>query len=104
MRDAFAEMPELVARAEALMAGCHMTLPSPPEGRLHNNPHTYTASEDEDEALVRALCAEGLAYRYPDHDPAVLDRMEHEIGLIRQQGYLAYFLINWDITLSLIHI
>ena len=24
--------------------------------------------------------------------------MEHEIGLIRQQGYLAYFLINWDIT------
>ena len=98
LRDAFAEMPELVARAEALMAGCHMTLPSPPEGRLHNNPHTYTASEDEDEALVRALCAEGLAYRYPDHDPAVLDRMEHEIGLIRQQGYLAYFLINWDIT------
>ena len=98
LRDAFAEMPELVARAEALMAGCHMTLPSPPEGRLHNNPHTYTESEDEDEALVRALCAEGLAYRYPDHDPAVLDRMEHEIGLIRQQGYLAYFLINWDIT------
>ena len=93
LRDAFAEMPELVARAEALLAGCHMTLPSPPEGRLHNNPHTYTGSEDEDEALVRALCAEGLAYRYPDHDPTVLERMEHEIALIRQQGYLAYFLI-----------
>ena len=91
-------MPDLMARAEDLLAGCSMTLPEPPEGRLHNNPHTYTESEDEDEALVRALCAEGLAYRYPDHDDAVLDRMEHEIGLIRKQGFLAYFLINWDIT------
>ena len=98
LREAYAEMPELMARAEELLAGCSMALPEPPEGRLHNNPHTYTESEDEDEALVRALCAEGLAYRYPDHDDAVLERMEHEIGLIRKQGFLAYFLINWDIT------
>ena len=98
LRDAYAEMPQLVERAEQLLAGCSMVLPEPPNGRLHNNPHTYTESEDEDEALVRALCAEGLAYRYPDHDDAVLERMEHEIGLIRKQGFLAYFLINWDIT------
>jgi len=94
LRQAYAEMPELVARAETLLEGCSMDLPEPPEGRLHNNPHTYTGSEDEDEALVRALCAEGLAYRYPDHDDTVLERMEHEIGLIRKQGFLAYFLIN----------
>jgi DNA polymerase-3 subunit alpha len=98
LRAAYVEMPELVARAENLLAGCSMELPEPPEGRLHNNPHTYTGSEDEDEALVRALCAEGLAYRYPNHDDAVLERMEHEIGLIRKQGFLAYFLVNWDIT------
>ena len=98
LRSAYAEMPELVARAEDLLAGCSMDRPEPPAGRLHNNPHTYTESEDEDEALVRALCAEGLAYRYPDHDDKVLERMEHEIGLIRKQGFLAYFLINWDIT------
>ena len=98
LREAYDEMPELVERAERLLAGCSMALPDPPDGRLHNNPHTYTESEDEDEALVRALCAEGLAYRYPDHDDAVLERMEHEIGLIRKQGFLAYFLINWDIT------
>jgi len=98
LQDAYAEMPELMARAEDLLAGCTMVLPEPPEGRMHNNPHTYTESEDGDEALVRALCAEGLAYRYPDHDDAVLERMEHEIGLIRKQGFLAYFLINWDIT------
>ena len=52
LRDAYAEMPDLMARAEDLLAGCSMTLPEPPEGRLHNNPHTYTESEDEDEEWV----------------------------------------------------
>lgn len=98
LQKAYAEMPELLTRSEEVLAKCTMTLPKPPGGRLHNNPHTYTGSEDEDEVLLRALCAEGLAYRYPDHDDAVLDRMEHEIDLIRKQGFLAYFLINWDIT------
>ena len=37
LRDAYAEMPDLMARAEELLAGCAMTLPKPPEGRLHNN-------------------------------------------------------------------
>ena len=93
LQKAYAGMPELLTRSEEVLAKCTMTLPKPPGGRLHNNPHTYTGSEDEDEVLLRALCAEGLAYRYPDHDDAVLDRMEHEIDLIRKQGFLAYFLI-----------
>ena len=32
LRSAYAEMPELVARAEDLLAGCSMVLPEPPEG------------------------------------------------------------------------
>lgn len=98
LQEAFAERPELVARSEALLSACSITLPQPEEGRLHNNQHTYTKSEDADERLIRTLCAEGLAYRYPDHDEAVVTRMEKELEVIRQQGYLAYFLINWDIT------
>ena len=95
---AFAENPDWVRRAEALLDRCRIALPDPPAGRSHNNQHTYTGSEDEDERLIRSLCAEGLAYRYPDHEEHVLDRMEMELKVIRQQGYLAYFLINWDIT------
>lgn len=98
LRSQFAERPEWVQRSEALLERCHLVWPQPPEGRLHNNQHTYTGSEDEDERLIRALCAEGLAYRYPDHSDVVLARMERELNIIRQQGYLAYFLINWDIT------
>ena len=95
---AFTEHPHWVERAEALLNACEIALPDPPDGRSHNNQHTYTESEDEDEQLIRALCAEGLAYRYPDHEEHVIERMEMELAVIRQQGYLAYFLINWDIT------
>ena len=95
---AFAEHAHWVERSEALLNACEIALPDPPDGRSHNNQHTYTESEDEDEQLIRALCAEGLAYRYPDHEEHVIERMEMELAVIRQQGYLAYFLINWDIT------
>lgn len=94
----YAENPEWVKRSEQLLAQCNIDLPVPKKGRSHNNQHTYTASEEEDERLIRALCAEGLAYRYPDHEESVIERMEMELAIIRQQGYLAYFLINWDIT------
>ena len=94
----FAEFPEWVERSEALLNVCSAALPVPEHGRFHNNQHTYTESEDSDEQLIRVLCAEGLAYRYPDHEESVLERMEMELRVIRQQGYLSYFLINWDIT------
>jgi DNA polymerase-3 subunit alpha len=94
----FAEFPEWVERSEALLNACSAALPIPEHGRFHNNQHTYTESEDSDEQLIRVLCAEGLAYRYPDHEEFVLERMEMELRIIRQQGYLSYFLINWDIT------
>ena len=95
---AFCEHPEWVDRSQRLLNACSIELPHAPKGRFHNNQHTYTESEEDDEALIRSLCAEGLAYRYPDHEEHVLERMEHELTIIRQQGYLAYFLINWDIT------
>jgi DNA polymerase-3 subunit alpha len=93
-------------RGEEIMGKCGMVWPTPPEGQIHHNQHTYTGSEAEDERLVRQLCEAGIAYRYPaDRSPAqgsmlqqVRERMEHELQVIQQQRFLSYFLINWDIT------
>ncbi len=99
IRAAFAERPEWVERADALLAGCQIARPRPEPGRRHNNPHTYTGEVEEDRALIRSLCAEGLAYRYPaGHGEAVEVRLAHELEVIESQGFLAYFLINWDIV------
>ena len=99
LRAAFAERPEWIARSERLLAGCSIALPRPIDGRKHNNPHTYTTTNEDDRRLIRTLCAEGLAYRYPDgHGAEVEARLAHELDVIESQGFLAYFLINWDIV------
>ena len=42
------------------------------------------------------LCFEGLARRYPDDDGTLEKRLEYELSVIREMGYVDYFLIVWD--------
>ena len=49
-----------------------------------------------DEAYLRALCEDGFRQRYPSSTPEQRARLEHEIEVICQMGYAAYFLIVWD--------
>ena len=99
---AYAEFPWLTDRAAALLDACHIDfdgdLGDQEDGATHRNLRTFTGSIVEDEQLLRDLCAEGLAYRYPDPDEAILERMEYEIEVLREKEFLAYFLVNWDIT------
>jgi DNA polymerase-3 subunit alpha len=49
------------------------------------------------EAYLRELCEAGLRDRYGDEpSPAVIERLEHEIGIICRMGFASYFLIVWD--------
>ncbi len=45
---------------------------------------------------LKQLCLTGIAERYAEPSPAVFARLEHELGVISQMGYAAYFLIVWD--------
>jgi DNA polymerase III subunit alpha len=49
------------------------------------------------EAYLRELCRAGLGERYGDGpSPAVLERLDHELGIICRMGFASYFLIVWD--------
>ncbi len=49
------------------------------------------------QSYLRKLCEEGLAKRYGEHtEQSLLDRMEYELSVIRNMGYVDYFLIVWD--------
>ncbi len=45
---------------------------------------------------LNRLCQEGMARRYPDGNGALQDRLAYELGVIRDMGYVDYFLIVWD--------
>jgi DNA polymerase-3 subunit alpha len=47
-------------------------------------------------AYLRKLTADGLAKKLPQADDSVRERLEYELGVIEQMGFVDYFLIVWD--------
>lgn len=45
---------------------------------------------------LNKLCMEGLRERYPEDDGALVEKLNYELGVIRNMGYVDYFLIVWD--------
>lgn len=54
-------------------------------------PEGYTSWE-----YLNKLCHDGLAKRYDPVDDKLRERLDYELGTIRQMGYVDYFLIVWD--------
>lgn len=92
----YEEFPEIIENTKRLLSSCsiHFEFGSehPPK-----NKKTFTASEDEDYQLIKQLCREGLAYRYPNPDEKIFERIQKELDIIKQKRFVSYFLINWDI-------
>ncbi len=53
------------------------------------------SGETPDEMFDR-LCDEGARRLYGEITPEVRERIEYEKGIIRQLGFVSYFLITWD--------
>ncbi|KGM94802.1 DNA polymerase III subunit alpha [Clostridium novyi A str. 4552] len=45
---------------------------------------------------MKELCYKGLEVRYPKITPELKERLEYELGVIKEMGYVDYFLIVWD--------
>ena len=54
-------------------------------------PDGYTAWE-----YLNKLCFEGLDERYTDNKEELKKRLNYELGVIKDMGYVDYFLIVWD--------
>jgi len=97
MMDLYEAFPELIENAEKILSSSDFLFDFGPEFP-HKNLSTYTGNDDEDFELITQLCHEGISYRYPNPEQVIYDRLEKELSLIREKGFLSYFLINWDIT------
>ena len=94
MREVFADCPEAVSNTEILAERCNLELPlgnqlvpkyTPPEG---------LTKEDYLDHLVRL----GLEDRYDGNpSPVYIQRAEFELGVIREMGFVDYFLVVWDL-------
>lgn len=46
--------------------------------------------------FLKKLTYDGLKIKYPNPTQEVLDRIEYELGVIHDQGFVEYFLVVWD--------
>jgi DNA-directed DNA polymerase III PolC len=88
--------PYMVKNAEQLLRNCGLSF-SFGEDAVPQNMITYTGSKIQDRQKIEVLCKQGVKERYPAVTEEIKERIEREINMIEQKGYLAYFLVTWDI-------
>lgn len=96
-----ADYPEIVKNTKYILDECsiHFTYKGKQKsGAVNHNKQTFGDSKEEDRKKLRQECYSKLPYRYPElrQQKEVISRLEKELKLIINQGFEAYFLINWD--------
>ncbi len=93
----YEDFPEILANTNEVIEKCRIEFDFS-ERAMPQNQRTYTGDEEEDLLLLKSLCAEGLAYRYPHPTAEIENRIKKEMDTIEQMGFVSYFLMNWDIV------
>ncbi|MGB0685087.1 MAG: DNA polymerase III subunit alpha [Planctomycetota bacterium] len=93
MNRIFSDLPEALRNTLAVAEAIDVELEM---GRLRLpvfQPDDGSSPED----CFRRLCEEGFARLYPGDEGEARERMEYEIKVISEMGFISYFLIVWDL-------
>ncbi|MBQ7487924.1 MAG: DNA polymerase III subunit alpha, partial [Clostridia bacterium] len=92
MRELFPAFGEAIERTEEIAKRCQLSF----DFKTIHLPRYPIETGETAEEMLRRLCNEGLSRRYaPDREDAK-KRLEYELSVIVQMGYVDYFLIVWD--------
>ncbi len=88
----FPYAPEALENTQKIADRCHVEITF----GEYKVPH-YDVPEGYDAwTYLNKLCTEGLSERYPDDDGTLRERLDYELGVIHDMGFVDYFLIVWD--------
>ena len=93
MAQLFPDYPEAIENTGKIADMCHLEFEF---GHHHlpqfHLPEGYTDSWD----YFQYLCSKGFQRRYPDAPDSYRERLDYEMGVIREMGFVDYFLIVSD--------
>ncbi|MEA3495690.1 MAG: DNA polymerase III subunit alpha, partial [Bacteroidota bacterium] len=89
----YKDYPQIVKNTEKLITECSIDF----EYKSNKNKATFTGSKYDDKLLLEKLAFDGLLYRYEKNNKEAIKRIKHELKLIDELNFSAYFLIAWDI-------
>ncbi len=92
MKEIFKDIPDAISNTVEVARRCNLELDfskihlpryEPPEGKTK-------------EEYLRNLSEIGLKEKFPQASTAIKERLEHELKVIKDRGFVSYFLIVWD--------
>ena len=92
MRALFPYAPQAIENTQKIADRCEVEI----EFGNTKLPHFEVPKGYTSETYLRELCYRGLKERYPNHDKELEDKLEYELSVIKNMGYVDYFLIVWD--------
>jgi DNA polymerase III subunit alpha len=95
MREIFDDFPEAISNTLEIAERCHLDL----EFGRSKYPEFPVPAGKTREGYLRELCYQGLRERYGERattDSELLKRVDYELGVLEQTGFVSYLLIVWD--------
>ena len=92
MRKIFAACPQAIDNTQVIADQCDVEFEF---GTLHL-PEFVAPDGKDNKSYLRELCEKGLSERYPNGGSELKERLDYELSIIEQMGYVEYFLIVWD--------
>ena len=89
----FPQCPEAVDNTQKVADLCNVEFEF---GKYHLPEFKLPAGETDGDAYFEKLCWKGFSQRYPAGGKELEDRLRMEMGVIRQMGFVDYFLIVSD--------
>ncbi|MDD5431493.1 MAG: DNA polymerase III subunit alpha [Candidatus Omnitrophica bacterium] len=92
MINIFKDYPQAIANTLEIAHRCNLELDF---SKLHLPKYDPPEGLTKEDFLLQ-LCEKGLERRYKGVNPAIQERLNHELKIIKNMGYVSYFLIVWD--------
>ncbi len=89
----FPDHPEALENSQTIADACQVDFEF---GKYHLPEFHLPAGETDADAYFEKLCRQGFARRYQNPPPEYKTQLEYEMGVIRQMGFVDYFLIVSD--------
>jgi DNA polymerase-3 subunit alpha len=93
LKKQFQNFPEIIGNTEKLLDSCSISF----DFSSVKNKRVFSQTASNDKLMLRELALDGMLYRYGKDNSEAKRRILHELEIIDQLGFSAYFLIAWDI-------
>ena len=92
MKESFQHCPEAIKNTIEISQRCNLELDF---SQMHLPKYTPPEGKNK-EAFLLELCEKGLQNKDLENTPEEQARLKHELKIIKDMGFISYFLIVWD--------